>query len=130
MRGGDDEFVVLTGQLDHAFLQRGHHGIAHLNCEITARDHDAVAGQQNFQQLGDCFCTLNLGDQTGLVVVFGSGHIAQLARHFHIGRVFGKAHRHIVRLEAHRGTNVIHVFGGQRGRSQSTALFVDALVVG
>ena len=46
--GRDDHFVVLTRQLDHAFLQSRHHRVADFNRQVTAGHHDAVAGQQNF----------------------------------------------------------------------------------
>ena len=58
------------------------------------------------------------------------GHVAQLARHFHVGGVLGEAHGHIVGLQAHGGLDVLHVLGRQRGRRQTTALLVDALVIG
>ena len=121
---------MLTGQLDHALLQRGHGSVAHFDRQVSARDHDAVAGQQNFQELRDGLCALDFGDQTRLVVEGRCGHIAQLACHFHVGGVFGKAHRHIVRLKTHGGADVVHVFGRQRRRSQAATLFVDAFVVG
>ncbi len=57
-------------------------------------------------------------------------HIGELTRHFHIGGIFWKTHRHIVGLKAHRRFDVFHVFGSQCRRSQSAALFVDAFVVG
>jgi hypothetical protein len=73
---------------------------------------------------------LDLGDQPRLVAVFGAGHVAQLARHFHVGGVLGEAHRHVVGLEAHRRADVVHVLGRQRRGCQAAALLVDALVVG
>ena len=57
-------------------------------------------------------------------------HIGQLARHFHIGGTFGKAHGQIIGLKAHGGFDVVHVFGGERRRRQATAFFIDTFVVG
>ena len=127
--GGDDELVVLARQFDHALLQRWHDGVTHFNRQIAPRHHDAVAGQQNLQQLGDGLSALDFCDQTRLVVVLRSGHVAQLARHLHIGRILGEAHRHVISLEAHRGADVVHVFGRQRRRGQAAAFFIDAFVI-
>ena len=74
--------------------------------------------------------TFDLGDQAGLVAPWRARHIAQLTRHFHVGRVLRKAHGHVVGLKAHRGLDVFHVLGGERRRRQAAALLVDALVVG
>ena len=93
LRGRDDHFVVGTGQFDHALLQSGNHGIANFYGQVAAGHHDAVAGQQNFFQAGNGFCTFNFGNQAWLVVVFGSSHIGQLTGHFHVGGIFGKTHR-------------------------------------
>jgi len=41
-------------------FQRRHHRVAHFNGQVTAGHHDAVAGQQNFFQQGNGFCTLDL----------------------------------------------------------------------
>ena len=76
------------------------------------------------------FCTLDLGNQAWLVFVGLARHIGELTRHFHIGGIFWKTHRHIVGLKAHRRFDVFHVFGSQCRRGQSAALFVDAFVVG
>ena len=121
---------MLAGHLDHALLQCGDCSVTHLHGQVTTGHHDAVRCEQNFFELGNGFSALDLGDQTGLVVVLSGGHVAELARHFHIGRVFGETHGHVVRLEAHRSADVFHVFAGQGRRSQAAALFVDALVVG
>ena len=114
---------------DHAFLQRGHCRVAHLNRQVTPRHHDAVAGAQNFFQLRNGLSPLDFGNQVRLVPERSGRHIAQLTRHFHVGGVLGKAHRHIVGPKAHGGFDVFHVFGGERGGGQAAALFVDALVV-
>jgi hypothetical protein len=50
-------------------------------------------------RLGMASAALDLGDQPGLVAVGLAGHVAQLARHFHVGGVLGEAHRHVVGLE-------------------------------
>ena len=55
---------------------------------------------------------------------------AQRAGLFHIGRVFGKAHGHIVHTQRHGGADVLHVFVGESRCCESAALFVDAFVVG
>jgi hypothetical protein len=85
---------------------------------------------ENLFQARNGLGALDLGDQAGLVAVLGSGHIAQLACHFHVGGVLGEAHGHVVGLEGHRGLDVFHVLGGQCGSRQAAALLVDALVVG
>ena len=130
LRGRDDHLVVGTGQLDHALLQSGNHGIAHFHGQVAAGHHDAVAGQQNFFQARDGFCTLNFGNQGRLVVVFGSRHIGQLTGHFHVGGIFRKTHGQIVGLKAHRCFDVFHVLGRQGGCREAPALFVNAFVVG
>ena len=76
------------------------------------------------------FCTLDLGNQTGLVFVRLACHIGELTGHFHVGGVFWKAHGHIVGLKAHRRFDVFHIFGSQCRRGKSTTLLVDAFVVG
>ena len=76
------------------------------------------------------FKPLDLGDQTRFVFERFSGHVAQLARHFHVGGVFRKADSHIVGLEGHGGFDVFHVFAGERRCGQAAALFVDPFVVG
>ncbi len=119
-----------TGQFDHALLQCGNHGIANFYGQVAAGHHDAVAGQQNFFQAGDGFCTFNFGNQAWLVVVLGSRHIGQLTRHFHVGGIFGKTHRQIVSLKAHGRFDVFHVLGSQGRRSEAATLFVNAFVVG
>ena len=110
-------------------MQRGHGGIADFDRQIAARHHDAVADAQDFVELGNGFGALDLGDQAGLVFVRRGGHVAQLARHFHVGGVFRKADGDVIGLKAHRRLDVFHVLGGQRGRGQAAALLVDALVV-
>ena len=130
LRGGDDQLVSSARHFDHAFLQRRHHRVAHFNGQVTARHHDAVAHAQNFIELGNGLGTLELGDQPGRVFVRCGGHVAQLARHFHVGGVLGETHRHIVGLKAHGRLDVFHVLGRQRRCGQAAALLVDALVVG
>ncbi|MDT4841234.1 hypothetical protein FQZ97_750790 [compost metagenome] len=126
---GDDHLVHVARHADHLFLQRRHGGVAHFHGEVATGDHDAVAGAQDFFQLRNGFGALDLGDHAGLVAVLGGRHVAQLARHFHVGGVLGEAHGHVVGLEAHRGLDVFHVLGRQRGRREAAALLVDALVV-
>jgi len=70
-----------------------------------------------------------LAIRPGLVVRRG-GHVAQLARQFHVGGVLGEADGDIVGLQAHGGLDVLHVLGGQGRRGQTATLLVDALVVG
>ena len=111
-------------------MQRRHGRVADLNGEVTARHHDAVAHPQNFFQVRNRFRALDFRNQAWLVFVLRCGHVAELARHFHIGGVFRKAHRHVVGLKAHRGLDVVHVLGREGRCSQAAALFVDALVVG
>ena len=111
-------------------MQGRHSGIAHLHGQIAPRHHDAVAGTQDGFQVRNGFSALDFRDQPGLVAVLRRGHIAQLSRHFHVGRILGKAHRDIVRLELHGCADVLHVLGRERGRRQSAALFVDAFVIG
>ena len=111
-------------------MQRRHGGVAHFDRQIAARDHDAVAGLEDVFQVRNGLGPLDLGNQPRLVPVFGGRHVAQLARHFHVGGIFRKAHGHIVGLETHGGLDVVHVLAGQRRRSQPAALLVDALVVG
>ena len=80
--------------------------------------------------MGNGFKALDLGNQPRLVLKGLCRHIAELARHFHVGGIFGKAHGHIVSLKRHGGFDVFHVFGGQRRGGQSAALLVDAFVIG
>ena len=126
---GDGHLVEGARHLDHAFLQRRHGRIAYLDRQIAARHHDAVTGLQDRLQMRDRFRALDLGDQAWLVPPTLTRHIAQLARHLHVGGVLRKADRHVLGLEAHRRLDVIHVLGGQRRGGQPAALLVDALVV-
>ncbi|CAB4578645.1 unannotated protein [freshwater metagenome] len=128
--GGDDDLVVHFGQFDHAFLQGGHGGVADFDGQIAPGHHDAVTGEQDALEVRNGFCAFDLRNQARLVAELSARHIAQLARHFHVGGVFGEAHRHIVGAQAHGGLDVIHVLGGQRRGCEAAALFVDALVVG
>ena len=64
------------------------------------------------------------------MLVRRGGHVAQLARHFHVGGIFRKAHGHVVGLKTHRRLDVVHILGRQRRRGQPAALLVDTLVVG
>ena len=130
LSGRDNHLVVGPRQLDHALLQGRYNGVTNLHRQITTGYHDAVAGKQNFFQTGDGFCSLNFGNQPGLVVELSRGHIGQLAGHFHVGGIFGEAHGHIVGLKTHGRFDVFHVLGGEGWRSEAAALFVDALVVG
>ena len=118
------------GQLDHAFLQRRHRGVAHFNGQVATRHHDAVASAQDFFKVWNGFGALDFCNQCRLVLVRCSSHIAELARHLHVGSVLREAHGNIVSLESHRRFDVFHVLACQRRSSQATALLVDALVVG
>ena len=129
LRGGDHHLVVLASELDHALLQCGYRRVTDFDRQVAARNHDAVAGQQYLQQLGNRLGAFDFGNQAGLVVVLGGCHIAELARHFHVGGAFRKAHGHIVGLKGHGGADVVHVFGSQRGRGEAAALLVNAFVV-
>ena len=111
-------------------MQGRHRRIADLDRQIAARYHDAVADAQDFFQVGNRLGAFNFGNQARLVFVLRRSNIAQLAGHFHVRRVFGETHRHVVGLKAHRGLDVLHVLGRQRGCRQAAALLVDALVVG
>ena len=111
------------------FLQARHSGIAHLHGQVAPSDHDAVRHRQDAVQLRNGFGAFDLGDQAGPVAV-GASHVAELAGHFHVGGVFGEAHRHIVGIEAHGRADVVHVLGRQGRCRQAAALLVDALVVG
>ena len=121
---------MFARQLDHAFLQGRYNGVTNLHRQIATRNHDAVAGQQNFFQTWNGFGTLNFGNQSRLVIEFGCSHIGQLTGHFHVGCVFRKADGNVVRLKAHRCFDVFHVFAGQGWRCQAATLFVNAFVVG
>jgi hypothetical protein len=114
LRGGDDHLVELPRHADHLFLQRRHGRVAHFHRQVAARHHDAVADAQDGLQVRNGLGTLDFGNQPRLVAVFGCRHVAQLARHFHVGRVLGEAHRHIVGLKTHGRADVLHVLGGQR----------------
>ncbi|MDT4836554.1 hypothetical protein FQZ97_702590 [compost metagenome] len=129
LRGGDHDLVHLARQADHVFLQAGHGCVAHLHRQIAARDHDAVGHLQDVDQLGDRLGALDLRNQGRFVALGRAGHVAQLARQLHVGRILGKAHRHVVGLQAHGGLDIVHVLGGERRRGQAAALLVDALVV-
>ena len=111
-------------------MQRRHRRVAHFHGQVATRHHDAVAGAQDGLQVRNGLGALDLGDQARLVAVFGSGHVAQLTRHFHVGRVLGKAHRHVVGLKAHGRADVFHVLGREGGSREPTTLLIDALVVG
>ena len=130
LRGGDDQFVHLPRHANHFFLQCGHGGVAHFHRQIAPGDHDAVAHAQDVFQVRDGFGAFHFGNQAGAVAGAGGGHGTQLAGHFHIGGVFGEAHRHIVCAQLYGGFDVFHVLGGQRRGRQAAALFVDAFVVG
>ena len=126
----DGDFVHFPRHFDHAFLQRWHCGVTYLDRQVTTRNHDAVAGGQNFFQMWNGLKAFDLGNQPRLMLERLGSYIAQLARHFHVCRAFGEAHRHVVSLEGHGGFDVLHVFGGKRWCRQTAALFVDAFVVG
>jgi hypothetical protein len=129
LRGGNGHFVMLAGELDHAFLQCRDGRVAHFHCQVTPCHHDAVADAKDVFQLRNGFCAFDFGNQAGAVAI-GACHVAQLAGQLHVGCIFGEAHGHIVCLEGHGGADVIHVLGGQRRCGQAAALFVDPLVVG
>ena len=90
LRGSDGGFVMLACQFDHALLQGGHGGVADLDRQVAARDHDAVAGEQDFQQFRDRFGAFDFGDQMRFVAELSTGHIGELARQFHIEPHLGK----------------------------------------
>ena len=118
-----------SGQLDHAFLQRRHCGVAHFNGQVATRHHDAVAGAQDFFQIWNGFGTFYFCNQSRFMSVGRSCNVTQLARHFHIRGIFWKADSNIISLKAHGCLDVVHVFCSQGQRRQASALFVDALVV-
>ena len=130
LRGSNHHLVLRPGHFDHALLQGRHSSVADFYRQIAPGHHDAVADAQNVLQIGNGFSAFDLRNQTRLVFERRCCHVAELARHLHVGGVFRKAHRHIVGLKTHGGADVFHVFGSQSWRGQSAALFVDALVVG
>jgi hypothetical protein len=60
----DRELVQLARHADHALLQRRHGGVAHLDRQVAARDHDAVGGLAGSPRgCGIASAALDLGDQ-------------------------------------------------------------------
>ena len=127
---GDHHLVQLAGHLDHAFLQGRNRGVADLHGQVTAGDHDAVAGPADGFKIGNRLGPFDLGDQPRLVPVLDARHVAQLTRHLHVGGGLGETDRHVIGLETHRRTDVLHVLSRERRRREAAALLVDALVVG
>ena len=113
--GGDGDLVHFTREFDHAFLQGGHGGVAHLDGQVAACHHDAVGSPQDFFQMRDGLKAFDFGDQARVVFVRFGRDVAKLSGHFHVGGVFWKADRHIVGLERHGGFDIFHVFAGQCG---------------
>ena len=96
LRRGDRELVPLAREPDHPLLQRRHRGVADLDREVAARDHDAVGRVDDLLERGDRLGALDLGDQQRLA----AGGAQQLARHVHVGAALGERHREVVGLDA------------------------------
>src|SRR5213078_615261 len=98
-----------------------------LHGEIAARHHDAVGAAHDVDEraFGHRLGALDLGDEEG--VAAGGTH--QLPRHVHVGAGLRERHGEVIRLDLHRGPDVLHVLGGERRCGQAAALPVDALVV-
>ena len=127
LRGGDRELVTVAGAFDHALLQRGHGGVADLNGEIAARDHDAVAGVDDFVERlrDDRFSALNLRDEFRLA----ARRRQNGARRLHVVSAFGERDGEVIAINFDRRFDVRQVFCRERRCGQSTAQAIDALVV-
>ena len=128
LRGGDGEFVAIPGALNHALLQRGYGGVAHLNGKVAASHHDAVAGVDDFikRLRNDRLGALDLCDQFR----FAASGIQNRASGLHIVRAFRERDGEVVAINLHRRFDVGHVFGGERGSGQPAAQTINAFVVG
>ena len=91
LRGCNCQLIRMTCHTNHALLQRGHHGIAYFNGEITTCHHNAIGRIENFLQHRNRFSALNFRDhQWSMRVVRFSSNVGQLTRHDHIGCAFRK----------------------------------------
>ena len=108
------------------FCRPGTAAVAHFDREVAARDHDAVRRIDDLVEVRDRLRALDLRDQQRIA----ARGAQQLARHVHVFLVLRERDGEVVGGKLGRRLDVLHVLRGQRGRGQSAAHPVDALVVG
>ena len=109
-------------------MQSRYRRITDFNCQVAARDHDAIAIFHDVGErfVGDGFGALDFCDQQGVA----ARRAHELPRHVHVGTALGEGHREEVGTNGHRRLDVVHIFGGERGGGEAAAFAVDAFIVG
>ena len=130
LRGGDAETAHFAGTAYHAFLQRGHGGIAHFHRQIAARHHNAVGCLNNVIQILNGFNAFYFRHQArpDFLTYFVTFRRHGIPGDFHVFRIFHKTHGQIIAADADGRFQIAEIFFGERAGRQSAALFIDAFV--
>ena len=112
---------------DHPLLQRRHRGVADLDGEVAARDHDAVGRVDDLLERAR---SPRRARSWRSAARWPPAARSSWRAMYMSSSFFGKRHREVVGVDRAGGLDVVHVLGRQRGRGQAAALAVDALVVG
>src|SRR5690606_8638131 len=126
--GGDDQLVVGAGVQNDALLDARQAGVADFDAQVSARNHDAVAGVDEIVQglvVRHRLGSLDLGNDPRLAARFAH----QLAGLVDVAAVAGKGHRHVVHADLGHDLDIGVVFIGKAVGGDASAAPVDALVV-
>ena len=125
LRGGDHGLARLAAHADDAFLDGRHLLGAHLDAQVTARDHDAVHFLQDVLEAVHGLRLLDFRHQLGAAAE--TGHVVPGQQQVVTGA--HEAQRHPVHTQFRAEFHVLHVLLGQGGHAQVSLGHVDALVV-
>jgi hypothetical protein len=121
VRGDDDRLDRGEAEIDRAALDDGQFLVGHLDAEIAAGDHEAIAGGDDFLEIADRELVFDLGHDADLAVAFAQ----QAAQELDVGGLAHERHGNEVHVAFEGQLEVEVILFGQRGKVDLHAGQVD-----
>ena len=126
LRGGDHHGVEGAGAVAQVLLPRRQLGVADLDPQVAAGDHDGVGGGDDLLGGSQGLGAFDLGEDAAPPA--GGGE--QVTGLVDIGGAADEGHRQVVGGDVGGELDVGDVLGGERRGGQAATAFVDAFVIG